>query len=113
MKKDIVSYVATCLECEQVKVEHRHPAGLLQPHTIPESKWEVISMDFIFEFPLMARRHDSIFVVVDTLKKSAHLIPVCTIYQMPEIARVFFSEIVRLHGVQRMIIFDQGSMFRG
>jgi hypothetical protein len=38
MKADIVSYVARCLECQQLKVEHRHPDGLLQPHTIPESK---------------------------------------------------------------------------
>jgi hypothetical protein len=52
MKADIVSYVARCLECQQVKVEHRHPTGLLQPHVIPESKWEVISMDFIVGFPL-------------------------------------------------------------
>jgi hypothetical protein len=42
MKVDIVSYASRCLECQQVKGEHRHPIGLLQPHTIPESKWEVI-----------------------------------------------------------------------
>jgi hypothetical protein len=47
MKADIVKYMARCLECQQVKVEHRHPDGLLQPHTIPESKWEVILMEFI------------------------------------------------------------------
>jgi hypothetical protein len=35
MKADIVNYVAKCLECQQVKDEHTHPAGLLQPHTIP------------------------------------------------------------------------------
>jgi hypothetical protein len=35
MKADIVNYVARCLECQQVKAEHRHPAGLLQPHAIP------------------------------------------------------------------------------
>jgi hypothetical protein len=29
MKADIVNYVVRCLECQQVKVEHRHPAGLL------------------------------------------------------------------------------------
>jgi hypothetical protein len=28
--------VARYLECQQVKAEHRHPAGLLQPHVIPE-----------------------------------------------------------------------------
>jgi hypothetical protein len=31
LKKDIANYLATCLECQQVKVEHRHSAGLLQP----------------------------------------------------------------------------------
>jgi hypothetical protein len=104
MKVDIVNYVAKYLECQQVKAEHRHPAGLLQPHTILESKCEVISMDFIVGFPLMARRHDSIFVVVDTLTKSAHFIPMCMTYQAPDIARVFIYEIVRLHGVPKRII---------
>jgi hypothetical protein len=78
MKVDIVNYMVKCLECQQVKDEHRHLVGLLQPHVIPESKWEVISMDFIVGLSLMARRHDSIFVVVDTLTKSEHFIPMHT-----------------------------------
>jgi hypothetical protein len=106
MKEDIVNYVARCLECQQVKAEHRHPIGLLQPHAILESKWEVISMNFIVGLPLMARRHDSIFIVVDTLTKSAHFIPVRMMYQAPNIARFFISEIVRLHGVPKRIIYD-------
>jgi hypothetical protein len=40
MKAYIVNYVARCLECQQLKVEHRHPTRLLQPHVILESKWE-------------------------------------------------------------------------
>jgi hypothetical protein len=111
MKADIVNYVAICLECQQVKAEHRHPAGLLHPHAIPESKWEVISMDFIVGLSLKARRHDSIFIVVDTLTKSAHFILVRTMYQAPDIARVLISEIVRLDGVPKRIISDRGSMF--
>jgi hypothetical protein len=31
LKKDIDEYLAKCIECQQVKAEHRHPAGLLQP----------------------------------------------------------------------------------
>jgi hypothetical protein len=111
--KGIVNLVARCLECQQVKAEHRHPTGLLQPHAIPESKWEVISMDFIVGLPLTAKRHDSIFVVVDTLTKSAHFNPVRTTYQAPDIARIFIREIVRLHGVPKKIISDRGSMFTG
>jgi hypothetical protein len=107
MKADIVNYVARCLECQQVKFEHRHPAGLLQPHAISESKWEVISMDFIVGLPLTTRRHDSIFVVIDTLMKSAQFIPMRMTYQAPNIARDFISEIVRLHGVPKKIIYDR------
>jgi hypothetical protein len=113
MKADIANYVARCLECQQVKAEHRHLAGLLQPHAIMKSKLEVILMDFIVGLLLMARRHDSIFVVVDTLMKSAHFIPVRTMYQAPDIARVFISEIARLHGVPKNIISDRGSVFTG
>jgi hypothetical protein len=78
---------------------------------VSESKWEAILMDFIVGFPLMERRHESTFVVVNTLMKSAHFIPVHTTYQEPDIARVFISEIVRLHGMPKRIISDQGSMF--
>jgi hypothetical protein len=49
-------------------------------------------MDFIVGLPLTARRHDSIFVVVDTMTKSAHFIPVRMTYQAPKIARVFINE---------------------
>jgi hypothetical protein len=70
-------------------------------------------MEFIVGLPLMAKRHDSIFVAVETLMKSAHFIPMCMTYQVLEIAIVFIREIVRLHGVTKRIIFDRGSMFIG
>jgi len=38
MKKGIVSYVARCLNCQQVKCEHQRPGGLLQRLEIPEWK---------------------------------------------------------------------------
>ncbi|XP_070002629.1 uncharacterized protein [Nicotiana sylvestris] len=36
MKKDIVDYVAWCLNCQQVKYKHQRPGGLLQRLDIPE-----------------------------------------------------------------------------
>ena len=38
VKKDIVEYVMKCLTCQQVKVEHRRPAGKLQSLDILEWK---------------------------------------------------------------------------
>ena len=51
MKKEVAEYLAHYLECQEVKEEHQHPAGLLQPLPIPEWKWETISMDFIIGLP--------------------------------------------------------------
>jgi hypothetical protein len=68
-------------------------------------------MDLIVGFPLTARRHDSIFLVVNTLTKSAYFIPMHTTYQALDISRVFISEIVRLHGVPKRIISNRGSVF--
>ena len=81
MKKDMDEYISRCVKCQQVKVEHQHPAGLLQPLPIPEWKWEVISMDFITGFPMTMRQHDSIMVVVDKLTKATHFVPVKSTYK--------------------------------
>eukprot|EP00253_Pinus_taeda_P001534 PITA_01534 len=75
MKKNIAEYLARFLECQQIKVEHQHPTGLLQPLPIPEWKWEIISMDFITGLPKTKKNNDSIMVVVDKLSKAAHFIP--------------------------------------
>ena len=47
MKKDIAEFVAKCLVCQQVKVEHQHLERTLQPLPIPKWKWEHIMMDFV------------------------------------------------------------------
>ena len=106
MKSDVVYFVSKCLECQQVKEDNRHPADLLLPHDIPQTKWEVISMEFIVGLPLTSSRHNSILVVVDKLTKSAHFIPVRDTYDVTDVARVFINEIVRLHGVPKKIIYD-------
>ena len=51
MKTEVAEYIARCLECQQVKTKHQHPAGLLQPLPIPSWKWEIISLDFITGLP--------------------------------------------------------------
>jgi hypothetical protein len=86
MKGETTEYLARCLECQQVKVEHQHPTGLLQPLPIPEWKWEVISMDFITGLPRSSKQNDSIMVVVDKLSKETHFIPVKSTYKAINIA---------------------------
>ena len=78
IKKEIVAYVARCDICSRVKAIHLKSAGLLQPLSIPGSKWEEISMDFIIGLPMTQQGHDSIWVIVDRLTKSSHFVPVNT-----------------------------------
>jgi hypothetical protein len=94
-----------------VKVEHHHPAGLLQPQPIPEWKWETISLNFIIGFPKFQKHNDSIIVVIDKVSKSAHFIPVKSTYKAFNIAEIFMKEIFRLHGIPKMVISDRDFMF--
>jgi hypothetical protein len=111
MKHDVVHFVAKFLECQQVKDDHHHSTGLLQPHDVPMSKWEVISMDFVVGFPLTYHRHNVILVIVDKLTKSAHFILVRDTYDVTDVACVFVSEVIHLHGIPKEIISDSDSRF--
>nr|GFC72163.1 hypothetical protein [Tanacetum cinerariifolium] len=76
MKRDVAMFVSKCLICQQVKIEHQRASGLLQPLDIPVWKWDEISMDFVTGLLQTQRRHETIWVVVDRLTKSAHFLPI-------------------------------------
>ena len=67
-------------------------------------------MDFITGL-LLTQGHDSIWVIVDCLTKSAHFIPVNTRYHARRYGELYVSHIVRLHEVPRTIISDQRPQF--
>ena len=105
MKRDIVEFVTKCPNCQQVKYEHQRPGGTLQRMPIPEWKWERIAMDFVVGLPKTLGKFDSIWVIVDRLTKSAHFIPVKVTYNAEKLAKLYISEVVRLHGVPLSIIY--------
>ena len=82
MKKEVDEYLVCCLECQQVKIEHCYPANLLHPLPVLESKWELISIDFIMGLPRLRKHNESIMVVVHKLSKSTHFIPVKSNYKV-------------------------------
>jgi hypothetical protein len=107
VKKEVVDFIAKCLECQKVKAEHRHPAGL----PIPKWKWEVVTMDFITKLPITNKQHDSIMVVVDKLSKVAHFIPVKLTHKAVNIVDVYMKEIARLHGILKTIVSNRDPKF--
>ncbi|KAL0544372.1 hypothetical protein IC582_019486 [Cucumis melo] len=111
MKREVAEFVSRCLVCQQVKAPRQKPAGLLQPLSIPEWKWENVSMDFITGLPRTLRGFIVIWVVVDRLTKSAHFVPGKSTYTASKWAQLYMSEIVRLHGVPVSIVSDRDARF--
>jgi hypothetical protein len=109
MKRDVSEYVALCDTCQRVKAKHQRPAGLLQSLQVPEWKWEEIAMDFIVDLSRTQSGYDSIWVIVDQLTKVAHFIPVKTTYSGPQLAELYMSRIVCLHGLPKKIVSDRGT----
>jgi hypothetical protein len=111
MKREIAEYIARCMKCQKVKFEHGHLAGLLQPLPIPEWNWEVVTMDFITGFPITAKLHDSIMVVVDMLTKASHFIPLKTTHKVADVANIFLKEVARLHRIPKTIVSNRDPKF--
>ncbi|KAL0458155.1 UNVERIFIED_CONTAM: Transposon Tf2-11 polyprotein [Sesamum latifolium] len=105
------NFVAKCLTCQQVKAEHQAPAGKLHPLSIPEWKWEKITMDFVIGLPRTFRKHDAVWVIVDRLTKSAHFLPIYQNDSLDKLAELYISEIVRLHGIPTSIVSDRDPRF--
>ena len=66
-------------------------------------------MDFVVGLPKTMDKYESIWVIVDRLTKSAHFIPVKVTYNAKKLAKLYISEIVRLHGDPLSIISDRGT----
>ncbi|GJY09293.1 putative reverse transcriptase domain-containing protein [Tanacetum coccineum] len=111
MKKDIAEYVSKCLTCLKVKAEHQRPSGLLQQPEILVWKWEGIAMDFVTKLPRTSGGHDTIWVIMDRLTKSAHFLRMREDYKMERLARLYLNEKVARHGVSISIISDRDSRF--
>src|ERR1700722_10864616 len=110
MSRYIGQYVKTCDLCLRTKIPRRRPLGELHSLAIPESRWEVISVDFIVELP-DAHGYDAIMNVVDSVGKRAHFIPTHTTVTALGAAQLFLRNIWKLHGLPQVIISDQGPQF--
>nr|GEV10282.1 hypothetical protein [Tanacetum cinerariifolium] len=79
--------------------------------SLQDCREEGIAMDFVTKFPRTSSGHDTIWVIVDQLTKSAHFLTMHEEYKMDRLVRLYLNEIVARHGVSISIISDRNSRF--
>nr|GEZ19852.1 reverse transcriptase domain-containing protein [Tanacetum cinerariifolium] len=77
---------------------------------IPEWKWDRITMDSITKLPRSSSGHDTIWVIVDRVTKSAHVLAIHEDYKIERLARICIDEIIARHGVhvRKALEFEVG-----
>nr|GEV97221.1 reverse transcriptase domain-containing protein [Tanacetum cinerariifolium] len=66
-----------------------------------------ITMDFVTKLPKSSQGLDTIWVIVDRLTKSAHLLPIKENDPLDKLARLYLDRIVTRHGTPISIICDR------
>nr|GEW06833.1 hypothetical protein [Tanacetum cinerariifolium] len=93
--------------CFNNRNEHQKPSALLVQPEIPQWKWDNITMDFVTKLPRTSSGYDTIWVIVDRLTKSAHLLPMREDDSMDKLTKLYLKEVVTRHGIPISIISDR------
>nr|GEX37883.1 putative reverse transcriptase domain-containing protein [Tanacetum cinerariifolium] len=75
------------------------------------AEYKGIVMDFVTKLPRTSSGHDTIWVILDRLTKSAYFLPMREDYKIDRLARLYLKQIVARHGVLISIISDRDSRF--
>ena len=68
-------------------------------------------MDFITNFPRTTRGFDSIWVIVDCLRKNAHFLAISEGSSAEKMAKIYVQEVVDQYGVSTLIVSDRDVCF--
>ncbi|GJU95103.1 putative reverse transcriptase domain-containing protein [Tanacetum coccineum] len=112
-RKEVVDEFAGLQKGLDEMIEQRSDETLyyLDRIWVPLKGEEGIAMDFMTKFPRTSSGHDTIWVIMDRLTKSAHFLPMHEDYKMERLARLYLNEIVARHGVPISIISDHDGRF--
>ena len=111
MQEDVAKYVKECPVCQSVKSLNQPAAGLLQPLPIPAKPWDQVTIDFITDLPLTAKKNSQIVVMVDKFTKCLTVAPAPASLDAKGTASIFLQYVYRLHGMPSSIVSDRDPKF--
>lgn len=82
----------------------------MHPTNTLSAPWETISVDFIVELPKV-HGYDMFLMVVDSLRKRAHFIPIFTTLDAVGLASLYLQHVWKLHSLPNNVISDRGPQF--
>jgi hypothetical protein len=77
---------------------------------VPDSAWQVVSLDFVEGLP-KSSGSTTILVVVDKLTKYAHFLSLSHPYTAAQVAQLYFDQVFRLHSMPAALISDRDKVF--
>lgn len=110
MKKAVHLFVKSCSVCQQANPDRSKLPGLLRPLPVPSSAWQIISLDFVEGLPA-SDSANCVLVVVDSLTKYGHFIPLRHPFTAVVVAQSFMSNVYKLHGMPSIIVSDRDRIF--
>lgn len=110
MRQHVQDFVAACSVCQQAKTEKVPYPGLLQPLSVPDHAWQVVTLDFIEGLP-SSSSYNCILVVVDKFSKYAHFIKLTHPFTALKVAKLYMDNIYKLHGMPQAIVSDRDRIF--
>lgn len=69
----------------------------------------MVNIDFMIGLPYTRCRHDSVWVIMDKITKSAYFLPVHMSYSIKDYTRIYLSDLVKLHGTLLSIVSNRGT----
>ena len=110
MTPEVRQFVLDCPVCQVEKGNHQRPAGKLMPLEIPERKWDHVVLDFIVGLPVQGG-FDTICTVVDKATKMCHFIPCSEKISAKGVAKLYWNNVGKLHGIPSVLISDRDVRF--
>jgi len=108
--RDMGRYVEGCDLCQRMKNRTEELVEKLKLSEVPEKPWLHLIVDFITKLPVVAGK-DAILVVCDQLSKMTHFVATTEGTSAEGLARLFWDNVWKLHGLPESVVLDRGPQF--